>query len=216
MTDLYPKPPHLMIAVWSADDEEWVFGRACDVAGEFGCVPTGVAEEWPAKKVWYRRKGLGTVIVERLFGTESETHPVAISSSAGALGWPEELWTAKDRKAAYKLAGWATDVLRDLSSRTAAVYGAIAVEETLPTPSALRAGISIGSLPFLSAGLPTAVHDKFHAALGRTQTVDWPNGTFFPGWRPYTRGNAATPDRAALTAASTTLGNTLLRRNNEQ
>ncbi|TDW76369.1 hypothetical protein EV653_1515 [Kribbella pratensis] len=205
-----------MIAVWSADDEELVFGRACDVAGEFGCVLTGVAEEWPAKKVGYHRKGLGTVIVERLFAAEGETHPVAISLSARELGWPEALWTAKDRKAAYKLAGWATDVLRELTARTGALYGSIAVEETLPTPSALRAGISISSLPFLSAELPTAVFDKFYAAFSRTQPVEWPHGTFFPDWKPFTKGSATAPDRATLTAASTTLGNTLQRRKNEQ
>jgi hypothetical protein len=204
-----------MIAVWSADDEELVFGRACEVAGEFGCVPTGVAEEWPAKKVGYRRKGVGTVIVERLFGTEGETHPVAISLSARELGWPQEFWTAKERKAAYKLAGWATDVLRELTRRTAAVYGTIAVEATLPTSSALRAGRSIGGLPFLSTELPAGVFDKFYAAFGRSQAVEWPHGIFFPDWKPFARGNAAAPDRAALKAASIALGNAVQRRNHE-
>ena len=204
-----------MIAVWSADDEELVFGRACDVAGEFGCVLTGVAEEWPAKKVGYRRQGLGTVIVERLFAAEGETHPVAISLSARELGWPEALWTAKDRKAAYKLAGWATDVLRELTARTGALYGSIAVEETLPTPSALQTGISISGLPFLSTELPPRVFEKFYAAFGRTQPVEWPHGTFFPDWKPFARGNAAAPDRAALKAASIALGNAVPRRNHE-
>jgi len=147
--------------------------------------------------------------VEHLFGTDGEAHPVAVSVSADALGLPEELWKAKDRKAAYKLAGWATDVLRRLAGRTGAVYGAIAVEETLPTPSALRTGASIAGLPFLSAELPASVLDKFHAAFGRTQPVHWAEGTLFPGWKPFAQGNPAAVDRAALAAASAALGNAL-------
>ena len=160
-------------------------------------------------KAGYRGGRLGAVVVEHLFGTDGEAHPVAVSVSADALGLPEELWKAKDRKAAYKLAGWATDVLRRLAGRTGAVYGAIAVEETLPTPSALRTGASIAGLPFLSAELPASVLDKFHAAFGRTQPVHWAEGTLFPGWKPFAQGNPAAVDRAALAAASAALGNAL-------
>ncbi|WP_344232102.1 hypothetical protein, partial [Kribbella hippodromi] len=207
-----------------AEDEELAFGRACDVVGEVGCVPSGVVEVAPrglrfgmlqdleersivrlrredfesvvhggdpvsrSLKAGYRAKGLGTVIVEHLFGTAGETHPVAISLSAGALGLPDEIRKSKDRKAADRLAGWATEVLRGLTSRTEAVYGAIAVEETLPTPSALRAGHSIGSLPFLSAVLPVAVLGKFHSAFGRTRPVDWAHGSFFPSGTSFVTG----------------------------
>jgi hypothetical protein len=251
VTELYPAPPHLMIAVWVAQDEEMAFGRACDVANEFGCVPSGVIEasprgrsfrmvqdledRWTARlgfgeldsmvhgrdpvsrslKAGYRGKGLGTVIVEHLFGTEAETHPVAVSLSAGALGLPDELRKPKDRKAAYKLAGWATDVLRELTARTGALYGSIAVEETLPTPSALRAGTPISSLPFLSAKLPPAVLHALRTAFPQTQPISWPHGTFFPSWKPFARANPATVDRAALSAASTALGNALSSRSHE-
>ncbi|MGW5191663.1 hypothetical protein ACWEOO_20610 [Kribbella sp. NPDC004138] len=160
-------------------------------------------------KAGYRGRGLGTVVVEHLLGTEAETHPVAVSVSAGALGIPAGLWRSKDRRSAYKLAGRATDVLRELASRTGAAYGAIAVEETLPTPSALRDGALIGSLPFLSANLPIRVQDKFRAAFGRTQAVNWADGTFFPGWEPFAGGKPPTFDRVALAAASAALGNAL-------
>ncbi|WP_134116852.1 hypothetical protein [Kribbella kalugense] len=176
---------------------------------EFESVVRGGDPVSRALKAGYRGKGLGTVIVEHLFGTEVETHPVAVSLSAGALGLPEGLWTLKDRKAAYKLAGWASDVLRDLTSRTGAVYGSIAIEETLPTPSALRASHSISSLPFLSTKLPAVVLDKFHTAFSRTQPVAWPHGIFFPGWTPFAKDTPAAVDRTALTAASMSLGNTL-------
>ncbi|WP_432893183.1 hypothetical protein ACQPYH_19415 [Kribbella sp. CA-245084] len=216
MNTLYPKPPHLTVAVWSGDDDRSTFARACEVAAEFGCTPTGASEDGPGvSKVGYRGKGLGTVIVEHLFGPDTEAHPVAISLSAAALGWPEGMWTANDRKAAYKLAGWATDVLRELTARTGALYGSIAVEETLPTPSALRAGTPITSLPFLSAKLPPAALRTFQAAFPQTQPIAWHHGTFFPGWRPFARANPSTVDRTALRAASTALGNALSRRNHE-
>lgn len=249
MTELYPEPPHLTIAVWTAEDDEQAFGRACDIAVEFGCTPSGVVELAPRGrpfamlqdladrstveltgaefesavhggdpvsrplKAGYRAKG--TVIVEHLYGTEVEAHPVAISLSAGALGLPQELWRSKDRKAAYKLAAWATDVLRELTARTGAVYGSIAVEETLPTPSALRAGHAISSLPFLSASLPSTVVHKFQTAFNQTKPVNWTHGTFFPGWHPFANGAPSEINRGALATASTTLGNALQRRTHE-
>jgi hypothetical protein len=245
VTDLYPEPPHLMIAVWVASDDEVAFGQACDTAVEYGCTPSGVVEVAPRGrpfamlqdledrstaqlsgaefesmvhgagsesrplKAGYRAKRLGTVIIEHLFGTEKEPHPVAISLSAGALGWPEDPWTSKDRKAAYKLADWATDVLRDLTARTGALYGSIAIEETLPTPTALRAGTPISTLPFLSTKLAPAVLRTFHTAFPQTHPVNWPHGTFFPAWHPFARGVPSTVNRAALATASTTLGNSL-------
>jgi hypothetical protein len=242
MDALYPEPPHLSIAVWSPEDEESVFGRASDVAVEFGCVPAGVVELAPrgrrfamvqdlgdrvigrrsadefesavhggdAKlrpvKAGYRRKGMGTVVVEHLLGTETEPHPVAVSLSADALGTPEELWNAKERKAARKLADWATDVLRELTARTGAAYGAIGVEESLPTPSALRSGASIGTLPFISAAIGPAVLDRCQAAFGPQHRVDWPHGAFFTGWQPFAGGDPVAVDHRALTAASIALG----------
>lgn len=220
MTDLYPRPPHLTIAVWVAGNDEVAFGQACDTAAEFGCTPSGAVEVAPRGrpfvmlqdledratvqlggadldsmvhgqhpvsrplKAGYRAKPWGTTIVEHLLGTEAEPHPVAISSSAGALGWPEELWTAKDRKAAYRLAAWATDVLRDLTARTGALYGSIAVEETLPTPTALRAGTPISSLPFLSANLPPGVLRAFHTAFPKPNQPTGPTAPSSPPGNP--------------------------------
>lgn len=251
MTELYPQPPHLTIAVWVAGDDELAFGQACDSAVEFGCTASGVVEIGPRGRAFgmvqdledrsivqlgaadfdsmvhgrhpvsrplkagFRVKRWGTVIVEHLLGTEAEPHPVAISLSAGALGWPEELSTAKDRKAAYRLAGWATDVLRDLTARTGALYGSIAVEETLPTPTRLRAGTPVGTLPFLSAKLPPAVLRAFHTAFPQTHPTVWPHGTFFPTWKPFAPANPSKVNRPALTTASTTLGHALQRRTHE-
>ncbi|MFC6157076.1 hypothetical protein [Kribbella jiaozuonensis] len=246
MTDLYPSPPHLTIAVWVASDDELAFGQACDTAIEFGCTSSGVVEIAPRGRAFamlqdledrstehlsgaefdsmvhgahpmsrplkagFRRKGIGTVIVEHLLGTATEPHPVAISLSAGALGWPEELSTAKDRKAAYRLAVWATDVLRDLTARTGALYGSIAVEETLPTPTALSTGTPLSTQPFLSTNLPPAVLRAFQAACPQSHPTPWPHGTFFPFWKPFPAAN-----RSALTTASTTLGHALQRRTHE-
>ncbi|MFD3402270.1 hypothetical protein ACFWUU_16420 [Kribbella sp. NPDC058693] len=249
MTDLYPSPPHLTIAVWAGSGDELAFGRACDTAVEFGCAPSGAVEVGPRGepfamlqdledrstehlngadfdsmvhgghpvsrplKAGFRRKGTGTVIVEHLLGTATEPHPVAISLSAGALGWPKELSTAKDRKAADRLAAWATDVLRDLTARTEALYGSIAVEETLPTPTALRTGTPLSTQPFLSTNLPPAVLRAFHTAFPQSHPTPWPHGTFFPTWKPF--ANPSTVNRSALTTASTTLGHALQRRTHE-
>ncbi|MFC0628334.1 hypothetical protein [Kribbella deserti] len=44
---LHPQPPHLSISIWSPDDEESVFARACDVAVELGCQPSGFVRLTP-------------------------------------------------------------------------------------------------------------------------------------------------------------------------
>jgi hypothetical protein len=238
---LYPEPPHLTIAVWSPEDEESVFGRACDVVVAAGCVPAGAVESAPRGqryamlqdlddrstaqlgtdafelavhgrdpvlrplKAGYRIKGWGTVVVEHLFGTEGETHPVAVSLAADRLGFPDSTWKASDRKAARRLAEWATGVLRELTVSTGAVYGAIGVEETLPTPSALRAGVPAGSVVFVGSALPDGVLARFRAAL---PGVPWPTGEFFPGWHPFAESPAPV-DRKLLAAASVALGQAL-------
>jgi hypothetical protein len=156
-------------------------------------------------KAGYRIKGWGTVVVEHLFGTEGETHPVAVSLAADRLGLPDSTWKASDRKAAHRLAEWATGVLRELTVGTGAVYGAIGVEETLPTPSALRTGAPIGSVVFVTSALPDGVQARFRAAL---PGVQWPAGEFFPGWHPF--AESPTPvDQKKLAAASIALGEAL-------
>ncbi|MFI5713037.1 hypothetical protein [Kribbella sp. NPDC051620] len=237
---LYPEPPHLTIAVWSPEDEESVFGRACDVVAAAGCVPAGVVQSAPRGQQYamlqdlddrstaqldadafetavhgrdpvlrpleagYRSKRWGTVVVEHLFGTEGEKHPVAVSLAADRLGLPDSTWKASDRKAARRLAEWATGVLRELTLSTGAMYGAIGVEETLPTPSALRAGEPAGSVVYVGSALP-GVQARFRAAV---PGVQWPTGEFFPGWHPFAESPEPV-DRKGLAAASVALGQAL-------
>ncbi|GAA0942428.1 hypothetical protein GCM10009554_34910 [Kribbella koreensis] len=237
---LYPDPPHLTIAVWSPEDEESVFGRACDVVVAAGCAPAGVVESAPRGrqyamlqdlddrstaqlgadafdavvhgrdpvlrplKAGYRVKGWGAVIVEHLLGTEKEMHPVAVSLAADRLGLPDSSWKASDRKAARRLAQWATGVLRELTVGTGAVYGAIGVEETLPTPSALRSGAPVGTVVFVASALPD-VQALFGAAV---PGVQWPTGEFFPGWHPFAESPVVV-DEKRLPAASFGLGRAL-------
>jgi hypothetical protein len=207
---VYPSPPHLTIAIWSPEEEESVFEWANDVAVELGCVATGavdVAAGGQAVKVGYGRKGRGKVIVERLHRTDGEKRPVAVSLSAGALGWLEGLWKSEDRKAAQSLARWSTGVLRELAGRCGAVYGGIGVEETLPTPAGLPAGDPIGRLVFVSASVPDTVIDQFRAAFGPGANVLWPHREFFAGWHPFGSGSGPVAvDNRSLGSASIALG----------
>lgn len=197
-----PSPPHLTIAIWSPEEEESVFERANEVVVELGCVAIGVVDG----KVGYGCKGRGKVIVERLnWAADGEKSPVAVSLSARALGWPEDLWKPADRKAARSLARWSAGVLRELAGRCGAVYGGIGVEESLPTPAGLRAGEPIGRLVYVSASVPDIVSGQFRAAFGSGASVRWPHGEFFAGWQPFAEGAVAVDNRR-LGSASVALG----------
>lgn len=43
MSELYPAPPHLSVAVYSDQPEERTFAQMCDVAARTGCLPLNVA-----------------------------------------------------------------------------------------------------------------------------------------------------------------------------
>ncbi|WP_157253990.1 hypothetical protein [Nonomuraea typhae] len=45
--DLYPEPPHLVIALYPGTAEHLAFAELCDIAQSMGCVPNGAAEVAP-------------------------------------------------------------------------------------------------------------------------------------------------------------------------
>jgi hypothetical protein len=100
MNHLYPEPPHLMIAVYSEKSEVETFASAAAAIEAQG-------ENPPESSKWF-----GLVILEYLLNEPGDRHPIAVATSAEALGLPIELWTDDG----------------------------IGVECGLPTPTELRAG----------------------------------------------------------------------------
>lgn len=130
----------------------------------------------------------GKVVVEYLQRLGPGRHPVAVSLDSDALGVPESLWSAKQRRAAYSMAGWSRALLEVASSRCDALYGAIGVEYSLPTPWQIRTkSPRLPSELFISRHLVSidGVGESLRRTFSGGEVREWDNGTFFSGWAPF-------------------------------
>lgn len=153
----------------------------------------------------------GQVIAEWLPRTGAGRHPVGISLSAGPLGIPDELWSAKDRRQARVIAAWVTTFLERVALDCAVLYGGIEVEGKLPTPAELAArengGERLTTLLFVSAellGRAAELEGHLRQVFAGGEVLHWDNGIFLSGWRPFnsTHGGVADPDRVGRLAAA--------------
>ncbi|HET6214684.1 MAG TPA: hypothetical protein VFE14_17595 [Micromonosporaceae bacterium] len=140
-------------------------------------------------RAWFVHQINGVVVVEYLPAPLGDRHPIGVSLAARSLGIPEEHWDKGESGAASRLARWTKDLLRNITSKCEAPYGAIGVEIRFATPSQLREGsLHMTSEVFVSRQLLTS-HPSLERTLnedyGQGEALDWPHGTFFSTWAPY-------------------------------
>jgi len=149
-------------------------------------------------KAGYAHPEFGTVVVEYLLGDPADRHPLAVSMGAGALGMPPERWAGDDRRAADALDAWSRKVLRAAPVQCDALYGGVAVEATLPTPTRLSAGKH-----HLSQGLYVSQHlldrdpeaeSTLRRAFADGEASEWERGLFCSAWGPHTGYDIHTAD----------------------
>lgn len=162
----------------------------------------------------YSHREFGKVIVHYELRNGSGPHPIGVTVSAGAQGYPEDLWSASMRRSAYAIAGWTRDVLQAASSRINPLYGAIGVEFALSPPQELIAGGSdLGTELFVSRRLldeDRSLDSKLREAFSGGEITNWREGTFYSGWAPYNTRRASVRDTAAtIRAAARALANAL-------
>ncbi|WP_328992576.1 hypothetical protein OG394_39910 [Kribbella sp. NBC_01245] len=204
---LYPQPPHLSISIWSPDDEESVFGRACDVAVELGCRPSGVARLAP--------RGEPFELVHDLEATTEQLAAAAFETAvhgggplrAVKAGFQSKAWgtvivehtlgpAAEPHPTAISLSG---DLLSPLESQSRSERRAaqklsewsVEVLRELSARCSARYGtiaveVSMPTPAGLRAGerlqgdiFVAAEIDRFRAAFGPVGGVVWPQGEFF-------------------------------------
>lgn len=151
-------------------------------------------------KAGLTHRKLGRMIVEYLPRRGGDRHPIAVSMSAATLGLPDSLWAKKDRSAAKRIADWSREALELASSKCDPLYGGIAVEMTLPSPSSLSTTQSkVPSELFVSRRLTDrdqSLVDRLRQVFADGEVTNWRNGLFCAGWAPYVSGGQGITDLA--------------------
>lgn len=137
----------------------------------------------------YSHRKYGDLVVEYEMEEGSDSHPIGVSLSAGDLGIPGSLWSAKQRSAAYGIAEWSLSLLHSAVSVCTPLYGAVGVEYSLPTPRKLadfKAGIPTEW--FVSRALldhDRSLEERLRAMYLGGEVMNWGEGIFASGWAPY-------------------------------
>lgn len=158
--------PHLFERLISGEEPEW---RVTEAAFEIPKVGVGVVRYEPA--------------------AESEPHPVAVIVHGGSLGEPDQ--GRRARRQAKEAAQWAQSTLTSAAVQLSPLYGAIGVEETLPSPSYMREGdAEAGGQLFVSTRLLARDLDlepRLRECFNEGKTSHLSNGLLFYDWVPFGR-----------------------------
>lgn len=163
----------------------------------------------------YAHRKFGRVVVEYIQRVGAGPHPIGISVGSGALGVPDSLWSASQRKAAYAIAGWSRDMLEIAASRCAPLYGAIGIEFSLPGARQLKAGKGkLTTELFVSRrlfDLDQILEEKLRRAFAGGDVTPWADGMFYAGWAPFTSTRATVDDtKMTIESAASSLSRALL------
>ncbi|WAL68589.1 hypothetical protein ORV05_12695 [Amycolatopsis cynarae] len=139
----------------------------------------------------YSHPEFGHLVLGYLPNDPGDRHPVAVSTAAGELGYPTEIWSADDERRARRFADRSRELLREMATETACLYGGIGIETGLATPTGVRAG----RVPFptelyvsqtlLDRDVPVAA--QLAAAYRDGENREWERGRFYALWTPFVR-----------------------------
>ena len=163
-----------------------------------------------AVRAGYSHPKYGNVVAEYEIKEGPDPHPIGASLSAGDLGFPDFLWSAEQRSAAYSMAEWTLSILKAAASACQPLYGAIGVEYSLPTPTKLADSSAV--FPnnwFVSRALLIqypSLEEQLRTIYSDGEVTDWEEGVFCSGWAPYNSGRRtlSQPEEAARNFAAAT------------
>jgi hypothetical protein len=116
-------------------------------------------------------------------------HPIAVTTSGALLSMPEHISQShRERSKAARVARYLLSVFRSVCESLDPLYGAIAVEASLPTPAELGGGARLGTELYVSNRLgiadPTLVAD-LSTIFANGFTERWKSGMYFSGWAAF-------------------------------
>jgi hypothetical protein len=107
---------------------------------------------------------------------------------AGALGVPADRWEPGDASEAGQLAAWVRRFFRLACDEIDPLYGALAIETQLPSPSALsRANAGLRNVYVANRvfGADDRLHDDLRALYETGDVAWWRGGQYFSSWGPF-------------------------------
>jgi hypothetical protein len=174
-------------------------GEGADGDGEVDVVRAG-----------YTAAPVGTAVVTYDPAGAAEAHPVTVLADSGTLGMPDDSWSGRDRRAAARVGRWARDLLRASCAAIDPLYGALAIEESLPAPSLLATYGDRLTTVYVSGRLLTAsprMAERLRECYAGGDVVEWENGVFLSGWAPFNEAGRTVADpRAAGRRTAALLG----------
>lgn len=133
--------------------------------------------------------GLVVVSLESKEDNHQARHPVAASMYADQLGIPVHLWEEGDDIRANKIDVWAEGLMRLACDDITPLYGALMVEEPLPTPAELDQLRSKDVfVPDRLLAADHALEPDLRSHYGDDRITRWRSGIYCAGWEGFHPG----------------------------
>lgn len=130
--------------------------------------------------------GLVVISLKSKGDNDPSRHPVAASMYADQLGIPAQLRNKCDDARAKALAMWAETLMRIACDNIAPLYGAMMVEETLPTPPKLdKLRSKDVFVPDRLLAADHALEPDLRNHYGDDRISRWRTGIFYAGWQGF-------------------------------
>lgn len=160
-------------------------------------------------KASYSHPQFGDLILSYLLNGAGDRHPIAVVTSAGALGLPTDSWTEEDQTEVRQLVDKSRELLRTIVATTNSLYGGIGVETRLATPTNLRTpDVNFPTELYVSRILldgDAAATAQLTAVFANGEVSEWENGNFYAAWAPFVRRESQTFDYRAISSESRTI-----------
>lgn len=161
----------------------------------------GAAEGAPGEhrviRAGYTVKPVGLAVVGYDRSVPGVPHPISVLADAGPLGLPDDAWSGRERRAAAKVGTWARDLLRAVCAEVDPLYGALAIEDSLPVPAELAAYGDRLTTVYVSARLLRSrpkLEGRLRDCYADGDVVDWEKGVFLSGWAPFNEAGRSVAD----------------------
>jgi hypothetical protein len=144
----------------------------------------GDADGFKVLRAGFKSPTAGTVVVSYEPGADKDgQHCCDAHISAGGLGIPDIARTTEDRAEALKVASWIRELMKSVCRTVRPLYGAVTVEESLPTPGQLH-NLHSRDLYFsdqLLSADPSLASDLL-TRYGEARVERWDSGLFCVAW----------------------------------